>query len=150
MKQKSSSLATVDDGLNPFADALQQICGWEPPEFTKGIYFSIELTDDQYTDLQSRILSIDALPIITGVGAIDAADVIVRSAIECGIIEAKRSSDLPQCSSCGKAFSQPLVYTGYGEKEQSRCSHCLPRYLQIAIPEHWRHAPINVIDYLKG
>lgn len=137
MKRKSKSEVDAQAGVNAFADAIELMCRCDPPDFTKGIQTSAELTEEQYCELQTWILDRDSMTVVTGVGVIEAADVLVRAALECGVIEPKPK--VIRCCECGCSVTKPLIYTGYGLKEKGTCSECLPELLRSSIPEHWLH-----------
>lgn len=71
---------------HPFREALQFVVGKEPPAYVKG--FGIEgLTDSQLTELQDWC-SLNARPEwATGLSMIEAAELIVKGAIENGNID---------------------------------------------------------------
>lgn len=73
----------------PLHDALQALTNQSPPEFVKGAYFSKDLFEYQIEDLQNWC-SINANPSwATGLSMIEAAEIIVKRAIENANIKVK-------------------------------------------------------------
>jgi hypothetical protein len=72
---------------NPFWEALKELTRKPPPKFALKISSSAELTDDQHYELQSFGASYSRVPWSTGIGLIDAADLIVAQAVSNGNIE---------------------------------------------------------------
>lgn len=96
--------------LNPLYDALLAITNNFPPEFTKGVYHSSELNDEQFGDLQEWAANHGRFHWFTGIGIIDAADTLVMSSVENGNIPAKSVDDDP-VKEASEDF-QPLQGTG--------------------------------------
>ena len=75
--------------LNPLTEALQLITGVEPPVYTHGAFNSSELPEPQLLDLMDWC-SLHARPMwATGIGTLDAADLIVSEAVMNGNIAPK-------------------------------------------------------------
>jgi len=74
---------------NPLAVALQVITGEEPPTYTHGVFSSQELSDENVSDLQDWC-SFHARPFwSTGIGVLEAAELIVQEAVDNGNIAGK-------------------------------------------------------------
>lgn len=68
---------------HPFRDALQVICGKEPPPYVRG-YSVRDMTDAEYGMLTSWVLNDGlnrAIDWTTGIGVIEAAEHIVKEAV---------------------------------------------------------------------
>ena len=69
----------IDRG--PLADALFAITGMEPPKYTHGLYLS-ESLEDKAVDLQDWCADNARPSWATGLGVLEAAELLVQQAVE--------------------------------------------------------------------
>jgi hypothetical protein len=75
---------------NPLTEALEAITGEKPPAYTHGAFSCDDLAEKDVTDLQDWC-SLHARPHwSTGIGVLEAAELIVREAVDNANIEAPR------------------------------------------------------------
>jgi len=70
-----------DTPKNPLTDALRVIVGVEPPKYTHGAYSANDLEEENIVDLQDWC-SLNARPEwSTGIGILEAAELIIEEAV---------------------------------------------------------------------
>jgi hypothetical protein len=88
-------MAFIKDVKDPLYDALAALTRAKPPEMVKGMHSTDELTDEQFSELQDWASNHVIPHWSTGLGLIDAAEILVKSAIENANIDGKADvSDL--------------------------------------------------------
>ncbi len=75
---------------SPFYEALDSITMSTPPDFTKEIFSSMELNDSNFDRLQEWCVNAIGIHWGTGIGVIEAVDMIVDEALSNGnIVDAR-------------------------------------------------------------
>ncbi|XZE52562.1 hypothetical protein SH139x_004263 [Planctomycetaceae bacterium SH139] len=88
-------MAFIADVKDPLYEALAALTRATPPETMRGIDSTEELTDEQFSELQDWASNHVIPHWSTGLGLIDAAEMLVKSAIENANIDGKADvSDL--------------------------------------------------------
>lgn len=75
-------MAFINDVSDPLYEALAALTRAEPPEIVRGLISAEELTDEQFSQLHDWAADNVVPDWATGIGLIDAAEMLVRSAIE--------------------------------------------------------------------
>jgi len=71
---------------NPLYDVIKILTGKEPPNFVKGKTSTAELNDEEFLTLQDFCSENAVLNWLTGIGILEAADVLVEESINNGNI----------------------------------------------------------------
>lgn len=97
---------------NPLTEALAMMAMAAPPDFTHGHVDTSKMTDDQVDELQSWCVDHCKLAWSTGIGMLEAAELVVREAINNANIYDPKSCEV--CQHYLSASHPPACVANYG------------------------------------
>jgi hypothetical protein len=97
---------------DPLTEALAALATEAPPSFTRGHVDTSKMTDDQVESLQSWCVDHCKLVWSTGIGMMEAAELVVREAINNGNIYHPKSCEV--CQHYLSASHPPACIATYG------------------------------------